>query len=131
MSQPYSKHADLLPAVLDHLEAILPSYDFAEDLTGWNAPEQRITIQPSGGSISRIRTATPRYDVNVYGPTKPAAFSIAMDVIKAVMQMRNYTSSNFVITNVECSYPADISDPLNYNPRWVFDLTFSYRTKLS
>jgi hypothetical protein len=128
--QPYSKHPDLLPEVLDHLKTLLPTYTFAEDLTGWEAPEQRITIQPSGGTISRIRTASPRYDVNVYGPSKPGAFSISMDVIKAVLQMRNYTGSNFVITDVQCSYPADISDPLNYNPTWVFDITFSYRTRL-
>lgn len=126
--QPFKKHHDLLPAVFDYLGDLFPTRTFAEDLTGWEAPEVWITIQPSGGTISRIRLGNPRLDVNVYAPTKPQAFSIAMDVIQALMEMKNFRTDDFVITGIECSYPADISDPLNYNPRWVFDVTLTYRT---
>jgi hypothetical protein len=126
--RPFNKHPDLLPEVLDELESVLPSYHFAGDLTGWKAPNVWVTIQSSGGTIAKIRTGSARYDVNVYAPSKPAAFSISMDVIKALMELLNHQGSNFVITNVECSYPADISDPINNNPRFVFDLTFAYRT---
>lgn len=128
MTQPFKKHPDLLPSIFTHLTTLFPSYTFAEDLTGWEAPEVWITIQPSGGSVGRIRLGQPRLDVNVYGPTKPEAFDISMDVIQALMQMKNFKTNDFVITNIVCSYPADISDPLNYNPRWVFDLTITYRT---
>lgn len=127
MTQPFRKHSDLLPDMFTHLGGLL-DYTFAEDLTGWEAPETWITIQPSGGGIGKVRLATPRFDVNVYGPTKPEAFGISMDVIQALMQMKNFVGDGFVITDVICSYPADISDPLNYNPRWVFDLTITYRT---
>lgn len=130
MIRPFTKHPDLLPTLLDHLQTQL-GHTVAEDLTGWLAPNIWITIQPTGGTIARVRTASPRYDVNVYAPTKSEAFDIAMDTIKALMELRNFVSSDYVVTDVSCSYPADISDPINSNPRWVFDLTLSYRTKLS
>lgn len=129
MSQPFKKHPDLLPTVFEYLENLFPTRTFAEDLTGWQAPEVWITIAPSGGTIRRLRLGSPRLDVNVYAPTKPQAFDIAMDVIQALMEMKNFQGDDFVITNIECSYPADISDPLNYNPRWVFDVSLTYRTK--
>jgi hypothetical protein len=130
MAREFTKHPDLLPVVLDQLQTTL-GHTVAGDLTGWTAPNVWITIQSTGGSIARIRTGSVRYDVNVYAPSKPEAFDISMDTIKAVMELLNYTSTNFVVTDVACSYPADISDPINSNPRFVFDVTVSYRTKIN
>lgn len=123
----YAKQPDLLPEILDKLESELPSYHFAGDLSGWSAPEEWITIQSSGGQIFSVRGGVARFDVNVYGPAKPTAFNIALDVIKALQELENFTTNTFVITEVTCSYPADISDPINSNPRYVFDLDLAYR----
>jgi hypothetical protein len=128
MLRPFQQHPDLIPVVIAFFDANLPAYHVAGDLTGWEKPEEWITIQPTGGTVSRIRTGEARMDVNVYAPTKPEAFGISMAAIKTLMQMINYTNGEAVITNVECSYPADISDPLNSNPRYVFDVIVSYRT---
>lgn len=125
----FGKHPDLIPSVLTHMHSVLPDYHFAEDLTGWNYPEEWVTIQPSGGTIARIRTGSAQLDVSTYAKTKPEAFNIAMDTVKAFMEMLNFAATDFVVTNVECSYPADISDPLSGNPRWVFDVTMTYRTR--
>jgi hypothetical protein len=124
----FRQHPDLLPVVLAFFDANLPAYHVAGDLTGWDKTQTWITIQPSGGSISRIRTGAPQFDVNVYAPSKPVAFDVAMQAVKMFMQMLNYTHEDAVITDVECSYPADISDPINSNPRYVFDVILRYRT---
>lgn len=126
--RPFQKHPDLIPVIMDFFTTNLPAVHVAGDLTGWEKGEEWITVQPSGGSIARIRSGAARFDVNVYGPTKPEAFSISMDAVKTMMQMINYINGDAVITDVDCSYPADISDPLNSNPRYVFDVTVNYRT---
>lgn len=125
---PFQKHPDLLPAIIAFFTTNLPSVHVAGDLTGWDKGEEWLTIQPTGGTVARIRSGAARFDVNIYGDTKPAAFSLAMDAIKIFMQMINYVNGDAVITDVDCSYPADISDPLNSNPRYVFDVTINYRT---
>lgn len=126
--RPFQKHPDLLPVIIAFFTANLPSVHVAGDMTGWDKGDTWMTIQPSGGAISRIRSGAARFDVNVFGPTKPAAFDLSMDAVKTLMQMINYVNGDAVITDVECSYPADISDPLNSNPRYVFDVTINYRT---
>lgn len=126
--RPFQEHPDLIPAVIDWFETQLPAYHVAGDLKGWQYPEEWITIQPSGGFISRVRTGTAQMDVNVYGETKPSTFAIAIKAVKAFSQMRNFYDDTVVITNVTCSYPADISDPISSNPRYIFDVTISYRT---
>lgn len=122
------KIPDLLPPVLAYLEDALPSYHFAGDLTGWHAPEVWITIQPTGGLLSRVRTGTANLDFSVYAPSKPAAFAVAANVIKALHEMFNLSFDDGVITGVECTYPADIPDPINSNPRYMFDVRLSFRT---
>lgn len=129
MPRAFMQHPDLLPDIIAFFENYLPAYHIAEDLTGWKKDDKWITIQPTGGQIFRIRGGTAQMDVNVYGPLKHEAFNIAMEAVKTFMQMLNYAGEDAVITNVECSYPADISDPLNSNPRYVFDVNLSYRTK--
>src|ERR1044071_1770073 len=126
--RPFQKHPDLLPLIIDWCETNLPSYHIAEDLTGWHYPEKWITIQPSGGRINTIRTGIAQFDVNVYAETKPETFYIAMDAVKAFMQMRNFEYLDGVVTSVTCSYPADISDPISSHPRYVFDVNLTYRT---
>jgi len=126
--RPFQKHPDLIPAIIAFFTTNLPSVHVAGDQTGWDKGDTWMTIQPSGGSISRIRSGSARFDVNVFGPTKPATFDLSMDAVKTLMQMINYVNGDAVITDVECSYPADISDPLNSNPRYVFDVTINYRT---
>lgn len=124
----FNQHPDLIPIVLSFFTTNLPAYHVAGDLTGWDKTQEWITVQPSGGTVFRIRGGTAQMDVNVYGPSKPVTFDIAMQAVKTFMQMLNYKHSDGVITNVVCSYPADISDPINSNPRYVFDVQISYRT---
>jgi len=126
--RPFQKHPDLIPAIIAFFTTNLPSVHVAGDQTGWDKGDTWMTIQPSGGAISRIRSGAARFDVNVFGPTKPATFDLSMSAVKTLMQMINYVNGDAVITDVECSYPADISDPLNSNPRYVCDVTINYRT---
>lgn len=124
----FQQHPDLIPVVMSFFGDNLPSYHVAGDLTGWEKGDIWITVQPTGGTISKIRTGAPQFDVNVYAGSKPQAFDVAMQTVKTFMQMLNYTYEDAVITDVECSYPADISDPLNSTPRYVFDVVLRYRT---
>lgn len=125
----YAVHPDEVKAVIEFLEADsrLPDIDIAGDLKGWHAPEERITVQTTGGSFEGVRTGTPRLDVNVYAPSKPAAKELALTACAVLRSMKNYNNSEIVIIKVEPSWPADITDPINSNPRFVFDLNLWIR----
>lgn len=121
-------HDDVLDVIV-FLNGQLP-FDVAEDLTGWHKPEVRMTVQPTGGIIiNPHRIFRPVYDVNVYGPKKPETKAAAMLSIQAMYMLKNVVlPSGNVCTEVECSWPSDIQDPLNSNPRFVFDASLTFRT---
>lgn len=126
----YEEFPDILPAILDALESSLTSTTVAEDLTGYHHPDKWVRVQFSGGSfINPHRIAAPRFDINVYAKTKPETMSLALKAVKAMYALKNHVGADFVVTNVECSYPQDLSDPINHNPRFVFDLVVNYRTR--
>lgn len=124
-------HPDEVLAVIEYLESSdrLEPYDveIAGDLKGWQAPEKRITVQTTGGSFEGVRTATPQLDLNVYGPSKFVAKQIAMTAVADLRSMKNYHNSEIVIIRAKPSWPADITDPINSNPRFVFDLNLWIR----
>lgn len=122
---------DPMPDIILFLEGELPvSYVVAEDLTGWHKPEIRVTVQPTGGIvINRHRIFRPVYDVNVYAPSKPAAYAVALKALQALYSLKNEVmASGQVCTEVECTMPSDITDPINNNPRFVFDASLTFRT---
>ncbi len=126
---PYPLFVDPVPGVIEKLSDELPSYHFAEDLTGWHEGDIWITVQPTGGTLTNpFRVAEPRFDVNVYGPSKPEAKEIALQAMQAMYRLKNQVLDFGVVTSVSCTWPADISDPINNNPRWVFDMTMRFRT---
>ncbi len=130
-NRPIPLFEDPMPDIIPFLEATLPpAYVVAEDLTGWHKPEVRVTVQPTGGVvINRHRIFRPVYDVNVYAPTKPAAYAAALKAVQAMYMLKNEVLlSGQVCTEVECSMPSDISDPINSNPRFVFDVSLTFRT---
>lgn len=120
---------DPLLDIIGYLETRL-SYKIAEDLTGWHKPETRVTLQPTGGRvINPIRVFRPIYDVNVYASSKPLAHATALEVLQELYLLEGMVlPSGQVITEVDCSMPSDISDPINSNPRFVFDATITLRT---
>lgn len=127
---PYPLFVDTLPEVLDIL-ALNLSFDVAEDLKGWVKGQKRATIQPTGGTVTNpYRVWSPRYDVNCYAGTKPETYQMSYETIQALYMLKGTVLpvSGVVVTDVECSLPSDITDPINLNPRWVFDVTISYRT---
>lgn len=126
----YPLFTDPVPDILAKLGTFLPGYHLAEDLTGWTKGNTWVTVQPTGGSFPNAnRIASVRLDINAYGPTKPNTQTIALQAIQAFYKLKNEKlTSGIVITGIECSYPADISDPINNNPRYVFDVTLNYRT---
>lgn len=127
---PFPLFIDTLPEILDLLQTSL-GFTVSEDLKGWTKGEQRATIQPTGGTVTNpYRVWSPRYDVNCYANTKPEAIQISLETIQALYMLKGTVLpvSGTVVTDVECSFPADITDPVNNNPRWVFDVTISYRT---
>lgn len=94
----------------------------AEDLKGWQAPETWITVQATGGGYEGIRTGNPRVDVNVYAKSKPLAKEIALTVAAEIRSMKNYVTDDAVIIRCNPSWPNDLTDPINSNPRYVFDV---------
>lgn len=124
-------HPDEVVAVIDYLEAsdrLAPyNVDIAGDLKGWQAPEKRITVQTTGGSFEGLRTGNPQLDLNVYGPSKFVAKQIAMTAVAELRSMKNFYNNDIVILRSQPSWPADITDPLNSNPRFVFDLNLWIR----
>lgn len=131
MTRPIPLFSDDMLDILPFLEANLPgAYVVSEDLTGWHKPEVRVTVQSTGGTIvNPHRIMKPVYDINVYGPTKPAAKAAALLALQTMYKMKNHVfTSGQVCTEVECSYPSDIQDPINSNPRFVFDVSLTIRT---
>lgn len=94
----------------------------AEDLKGWTAPEVWITVQATGGGYEGIRTGNPRVDVNVYAPFKPLAKEIALTAAAEIRSMKNYVTTDAVIIRCDPSWPNDLTDPINSNPRYTFDV---------
>lgn len=127
----YADMPDEIQAVIDYLEASAELQPFnahiAGDLKGYKAPETWITVQDTGGTFEGVRTAAPRLDINVYASSKPLAKRVALRAAQDLRSMKNYTTDKLVIIRAEPTYPADVSDPLTSNPRYVFDLTIWYR----
>lgn len=128
-NRPIPKFPDPIKDILEFLTDNL-AYTVAEDLTGWHKPEIRVTVQPTGGTIPNgYRIYRPVYDVNVYGPEKPETMDAALNALQAFYEMKNIVlESGAVCTEVSCSWPADIQDPINSNPRFVFDASLTFRT---
>lgn len=126
----YTGFPDVQPAILDALETALgDDVTVAADLTGYHAGDKYVTVKPGpGGTFPLyIRQASPRFDVNVYAKTKPEAMALSLSAVKAMMELKNHVGTDFVIQNIEVTYPQDLSDPINHNPRYVFDLVVTYR----
>lgn len=121
---------DIVPELLDALDVLVSDCDVAGDLKGWHAPEKRVTIQSTGGAPRpNGRGTDERFDVNVYAPAKPAAKALALQVAAKLYTLNNHAGTGFIITDVDVTMPADITDPINSNPRFVFDATISYRRR--
>jgi predicted DNA-binding ArsR family transcriptional regulator len=100
----------------------------AGDLKGYLAPNRWITVQVTGGTkLNKVRVAAPRVDINVYAETKPMAKRIALAAVAAMESMKNYVNDDAVVTDTDVSLPADLTDPVNSNPRYVFDATINIR----
>jgi hypothetical protein len=127
----YSDMPDEIQAVISYLEAsagLAPySPHIAGDLKGYKAPETWITVQDTGGAFEGVRTAAPRLDINVYASSKVLAKRIALRAVQDLRGMKNYVTETLVVIKADPSYPADVSDPLTSNPRYVFDLNLWYR----
>lgn len=105
-------------------------YTVAGDLKGYVAPARWITVQETGGSEKNpVRVNAPRVDINVYAETRYAAKEIARHAIAAMKSMKNAVFSDAVITKVETSPPANLTDPVNAQPRYVFDATIHIRPR--
>lgn len=120
-------------SLIEYLEASsrLSPYDLtiAEDLKGWHAPEKWITVQATGGNYDGIRTGNPRIDVNIYAPSKPLAKEIALVAAAEIRSMKNYVSETAVIIRCDPTWPNDLTDPINSNPRYTFDVQMWLRPK--
>lgn len=131
MSQPYEILPDETLAIIEYLEAntVLQPYELtiAGDLKGWHAPEKWITVQGSGGSFEGVRVGNPRVDVNVYAPSKPLAKRIALTAATELRKSKNFITTHAVIIKANPSWPNDLTDPINSNPRYNFDVSFWLR----
>lgn len=129
----YADMPDETKAVIDYLEASAELQPFnahiAGDLKGYKAPETWITVQSTGGSFEGVRTGNPRLDINVYASSKPLAKRIALRAAQDLRGMKNLVTDQLVVIRTEVTWPADISDPLTSNPRYVFDLSLWIRPK--
>lgn len=100
------------------------SLHIAEDLKGWRAPEKWVTVQGTGGGIEGVTVGNPRVDVNVYAPAKPMCKNIALALVAEIRSMKNYVSTDSEVTIIRCipTWPNDLTDPINSNPRYTFDV---------
>lgn len=102
----------------------------AADLKGYVAGVRWISVQATGGNkLNKVRVAAPRVDINVYAETKPLAKKIALAAVAALESMKGHTTSEAVVINTDVSLPADLTDSVNSNPRYVFDATIDIRPK--
>lgn len=117
--------------LIEYLEqsSVLAPYNLtiAEDLKGWHAPEKWITVQATGGRLEGVRTGNPRVDVNVYAPSKPLAKRIALAAVSEIRSAKNFITSEAVVIKANPSWPNDLTDPINSNPRYTFDVDFWLR----
>lgn len=102
----------------------------AGDLKGFVAPSRWITVQETGGSDENpVRVAAPRVDINLYAESRPVAKKMALAAIAAMKSMKNKVFNDAVIIRVETSTPANLTDPVNAQPRYVFDATIHIRPR--
>lgn len=105
-------------------------YTVAGDLKGFVAPARWITVQETGGSEENpVRVAAPRVDINVYAESRYVAKWIARVAIAAMKGMKNAVFDDAVIIRVETSTPVNLTDPVNSQPRYVFDATIHIRPR--
>lgn len=113
----------------EYLASFAP-YTVAGDLKGFVAPARWITVQETGGSDANpVRVAAPRVDINVYAESRSVAKRLALAAIAAMKSMRNNLFDDAVIVRVETSTPANLTDPVNAQPRYVFDATIYIRPR--
>lgn len=113
----------------EYLSSFAP-YTVSGDLKGFVAPARWITVQETGGSDANpVRVAAPRIDINVYAETRPVAKRLALAAIAAMKSMKNSVFDDAVVIRVETSTPANLTDPVNAQPRYVFDATIHIRPR--
>jgi hypothetical protein len=102
----------------------------AGDLKGYTSPARWITVQETGGSEENpVRVAAPRVDINVYAESRNVAKTIARNAVAAMKSMKNMVFDDAVVIRVETSTPANLTDPVNSQPRYVFDATIYIRPR--
>lgn len=129
----YPIFPDEVKIVIDFLEShpYILAYSpvtVSGDLKGFVAPARWITVRTTGGSEENpVRVAAPRVDINVYAEEGPVAKRLCQAAIATLKSMKNHITSEGVITGVEVSTPADLTDPVNAQPRFVADATIRIR----
>jgi predicted DNA-binding ArsR family transcriptional regulator len=102
----------------------------ASDLTGYVSPNRWISVQATGGNkLTKQRVSASRVDVNVYAESKPVAKRIALATVAALESIKGHSNLEAVVINADVSLPSDLTDPVNSNPRFVFDATITIRPK--
>lgn len=129
----YPVFPDEVKVAIDFLEAhpkviAFSPVTIAGNLKGFVFPERWITVQATGGSDENPhRVAAPRVDVNVYAEEETVAKRLALAACSAMKSMQNLVTSEGVVIRVQTSTPADLTDPVNASPRFVFDSTIFIR----
>lgn len=107
-----------------------PELRVSGDLKGFVAPARWITVQETGGSEDNPkRVNAPRVDINVYAETRNVAKTIARNAVAAMKSMKNTVFEDAVVILVETSPPANLTDPVNAQPRYAFDATIHIRPR--
>lgn len=98
------------------------------DLVGFQEGDLWVEVTDAGGvRLIERRLDAPRFDFNVYAPTKKQAKNLANRVNAALYDMRNYHDGSVVVTKIQASLPTDLTDLVDKQPRYVFDATVTYR----
>lgn len=101
------------------------------DLVGYLAGGRWVVVTVTGGSRPLpFRLDAPRLDINTYGETRAMAHLLCETAMSSLYAARNYVHSTGVVAGVEFGVrPADMTDPVNHQYRFVGDLTFHVRSK--
>lgn len=94
------------------------------DLVGYESGQNWIQVTRSGGIRPvRYRIDQPRIDANCYAADKPTAENLAESALAALLGIPPNPIAGGIVTNVDTFQgPADLTDPVNEQPRYTFSV---------
>lgn len=127
---------DIMLSILNHLRSSseLTSFNVTKicpDLTGYESGQSWIKVRKAPGTaVIDGRLDACQIDFNCYAETRDETERLASAARAAILNMKGYTDEDegVVVTFVETNTtPFDMTDPVDNQYRYVFDVTVFFR----